>query len=287
MLLEISFFIAIISTPSYCTRLPQSVLWQPVSEEYHHKEKDRHNFAWSDWNDEHDSGYIINKDRDQQKDSTVFNHAVKHESERHAQKSAAGAGKHALAAAEKAASKHIDQASSFGKDIKAKTFGFFDYQYKQPEYHVEQFYTDEKHRQKVGADRLHHALKDHESDTHEASGWGKRGKGYHNDANGFNAHEHGEKFHDSWVDNFHKAFDHESEKDYSKGHQAHKTYHNHDIVPKPPSSPHHHRHHHHHGYHDGWITPYEHDHGHELESWDHPEHDVRGKWSHDWGHGLD
>lgn len=28
---------------------------------------------------------------------------------------------------------------------------------------MEQFYTDEKHRQKTGADRLHHSLKDHES----------------------------------------------------------------------------------------------------------------------------
>uniref|UniRef100_A0A8R1XQB6 Uncharacterized protein n=1 Tax=Onchocerca volvulus TaxID=6282 RepID=A0A8R1XQB6_ONCVO len=273
MLHKISFFVAIISTISYCIRIPRSAAhWQSIPE--HHKGKDGYNVGWNDWNDGHDSGYIIKKDGNQEKDSAIFNHAVKQEAEEHALKSAAGAGKHASAAAEKGASKHIDQASSLGKDIKAKTFGFFDYKYKQPEYHVEQFYTDEKHRQKIGADRLHHALKDHETDAHEASGWGKHGKGYHNDANGLNAHEHGENFHDGWADNFRKGYDHEGEKGYSKGRETHKAYHNHDIVPES--------HHHHHGHHDRWIAPYEYDHGHGPGPWDYP-----AEWRHGWGHGLD
>ncbi|KAL3990097.1 hypothetical protein ACH3XW_30350 [Acanthocheilonema viteae] len=278
MLLKVYFFVAIISNLSYCLRLPRSAgVWQPIPEQ--DKVKDKHNIAWSDWNGGHDSGYVIKKDGHHEKDSETFNHAVKQEAEEHALKSAAGIGKHASAAAEKGAAKHVDEASIHGKDVKAKTFGFFDYQYKQPEYHVEQFYTDEKHRQKTGADRLHHSLKDHESDVHAASGWGKHGKGYHNDASGLKAHEHGGQFHDGWASHVRKGYEHEGEKDYSKGHGAHKGNYHHNIVSEPP----YHHHNHHHGHHDGWSAPYEDGYEHGSGPWDNPAgHDVWDKWHHGW-----
>lgn len=281
MLIKIYFFITIISNISCSLRLPRSALREPISE--YNKEKNKYNIAWADWNGGHDSGYQIKKDGHHEKDLTNFKHAIKEEGEKHALKSATGAGKHALATVEKGASKHLDHASALGKDVKAKTFGFFDYQYKQPEYHVEQFYTDEKHRQKVGTDRLHHTSKDHKSDAHQASGWGKHGKGYHNDAKGLVAHENGGEFHDGWANNFQKGYEHEGEKDYSKGHDIHKGHYHHDT--SPPHLPNHHNHHHHHGNHD---TPYEHSYGHGSGMWDYPaEYDVWGKWRHGWEHGLD
>lgn len=54
-------------------------------------------------------------------------------------------------------------------------------------------------------------------DVHAASGWGKHGKGYHNDANGLKAHEHGGEFHDGWANNIHKGYERDNKKDYSKG----------------------------------------------------------------------
>ncbi|CAG9533820.1 unnamed protein product [Cercopithifilaria johnstoni] len=286
MPLKVCLLIAIIFNLSYCLRLSRSAVWQPIPEQ--DKVKDKHDIAWSDWNDGHDSGYVTKKDGHQEKNSATFNHAVKEEAEEHALKSAAGVGKHASAAAKNGASKHVDQASIHGKDIKAKTFGFFDYQYKQPEYHVEQFYTDEKHRQKSGADRLHHSLKDHESDLHAASGWGKHGKGYHNDANGLKAHKHDGEFHNGWASNIHKEYEHGGEKDYSKGRGAHKGHYHHNIVPASPPPPPYHHHHHHHGHHDEWVAPYEHGYEHGSSPWNNPaEHDGWDKWHHGWEHGLD
>ncbi|EJW72330.1 hypothetical protein WUBG_16761, partial [Wuchereria bancrofti] len=90
-----------------------SALRQPISE--YNKEKNKHDIGWTDWNGGHDSGYAIKKDGHQEKDSVNFKHAIKEEGEKHALKSATGAGKHALATAEKGASKHIDEASTLGK----------------------------------------------------------------------------------------------------------------------------------------------------------------------------
>lgn len=52
---------------------------------------------------------------------------------------------------------------------------------------------------------------------HAASGWDKHGKGYHNDANGLKAHEHGGGFHHGWASDIRKGYEDEGEKDYSKG----------------------------------------------------------------------
>lgn len=86
---------------------------QPIPES--DKVKDRHNLEWNDWSDGHDSGYVIKKDGHGEKNFAKFDHAIKEEAEQHALKSASGIGKHASAAVEKGASKHLDQASVHGK----------------------------------------------------------------------------------------------------------------------------------------------------------------------------
>ncbi|VDN42442.1 unnamed protein product [Gongylonema pulchrum] len=138
----------------------------------HEKEGQGGDLTWADQHDGHDSEYLLDKHAHHQNDETGFGHASKHEAEQHALKSAAGAGKHAAAAAEKAAHKHADKASALGKD------------------------------------------------AHEASGWGKHGKGYHNDAHGSDAHEHGSTRRNGWGNNFYNSYGLNGDKHFSKGLKA-------------------------------------------------------------------
>lgn len=94
-------------------RISRSALWHSPPE--HEKEKRGDDVTWTDLHDGHDSGYMLKKDGHQEKDESRFSQAAKHEVEQHALKSAAGAGKHAAAAAEEGAHKHADQASALGK----------------------------------------------------------------------------------------------------------------------------------------------------------------------------
>lgn len=72
--------------------------------------------------------------------------------------------------------KYVDDASNYNKDVKTKTFGFFDYRYVQPQYHMEQYHTDEKHANKYAGDE-HNAGQQHKdnggyhADGHQ--GYGK------------------------------------------------------------------------------------------------------------------
>ncbi|VDO90252.1 unnamed protein product [Haemonchus placei] len=50
---------------------------------------------------------------------------------------------------------------------KTKSYGYFDYQYVQPQYHVEKFHTDEKHARK------------YDSDTHSAGNQERSNGGYY------------------------------------------------------------------------------------------------------------
>lgn len=273
MLLRVYFFIAIIPGISQCfrtSRIIRSAVHHEIPE--YDKVKDEHDATWNDWHDEHDSGYLLKKYGGYQKGHDVSSHAARNEAEKHGVKSAASAGKHMAAVAEGGTSKHADRASSLGKEVKAKTFGFFDYQYKQPEYHVEQFYSDEKHGRKFGANRLHHALKDHESDSQEASGWGKHGKGYHNDVHGIDAHEHDGKHFDNWANTFHNRYEHSNKKDQSKGHDAERKHYHYDFVP----------HHEHHGWSPNGHSSFGHEDKHGQIWWSRPEH--HDGWGHDWGH---
>lgn len=55
--------------------------------------------------------------------------------------------------------------------MKHKTYGFFDYKYIDPQYHLEQYYTDEKHGTKYGSDAHNAQLKDHAAGEHYGQGY--------------------------------------------------------------------------------------------------------------------
>lgn len=177
------------------------------------------------------------------------------------------------------ASKHADQASTLGKDINTKAFGFFDYRYKQPEYRVEKFYVDEKQASKYDADHLHHTQKDHENDEHESSGWAEHDRGYLNNAHNSDLHEHGFDQRSDWDNDFHKNYEHSNQKDYSKGQNAYREDDHHHFEPEQPHDHYVEEHHH------GWEwAPHEHGYGRGHGWWDgYPEHhDVWGNWQNRW-----
>uniref|UniRef100_A0A914RU23 Uncharacterized protein n=1 Tax=Parascaris equorum TaxID=6256 RepID=A0A914RU23_PAREQ len=93
-----------------------------------------------------------------------YHHNVKTKGEKRTINSTVGVGRNVGAETEDVAIKHADTSSGIGKDVKAKIFGYFNYGYKQPEYHIEEYYSDEKYGQKFGANYHHHrAFDDHSS----------------------------------------------------------------------------------------------------------------------------
>ncbi|VDN58440.1 unnamed protein product [Dracunculus medinensis] len=176
-----------------------------------------HDSKWEDSFGGHDSGYIFKKHSEINNDRHGHYDAGKAENEEHAKILKSGGGKHAVAAAEGGIEKHSDGANARGKDVKAKTFGFFDYFYKQPEYHIEQFYTDEKHGHRFGADHRNKAVKDHSRDLHEAAEWNKQQNRHHSGAFGAETQSHAANEHSNWNHDRHKAYNHEKSQSFAKG----------------------------------------------------------------------
>uniref|UniRef100_A0A0M3HGW7 S8_pro-domain domain-containing protein n=1 Tax=Ascaris lumbricoides TaxID=6252 RepID=A0A0M3HGW7_ASCLU len=119
--------------------------------------------GWAGVHNDHSNGNSNMTKDEHIRGNTGHYHSIKTKGEKHTINSAVGVGRHARTETEDVATKHVITSSGTGKDLKAKIFGYFDYRYKQPEYHIEEYYTDEKYGQKFGANYHHRAIKDHSS----------------------------------------------------------------------------------------------------------------------------
>ncbi|KAK6756212.1 hypothetical protein RB195_014546 [Necator americanus] len=72
---------------------------------------------------------------------------------------------------DKSSNKYSDSASDYGKDVKVKTKGYFDYKYVQPQYHVEKYHSDEKHVKKYGGDAYSKGAKEQEKGDYYSKGY--------------------------------------------------------------------------------------------------------------------
>ncbi|KAL6724835.1 hypothetical protein Aduo_019690 [Ancylostoma duodenale] len=96
--------------------------------------------------------------------------------------------------------------SDYGRNLKTKSYGFFDYRYVRPQYHIEQFHSDEKYSNK------------HASDTFSSGGRQSERGGYHD-----RGHDSYEKEHDSHGD--HKSsFESSEEEQGFKGSDYNRNY---------------------------------------------------------------
>jgi hypothetical protein len=55
-------------------------------------------------------------------------------------------------------------------ESKGKSYGFFNYRWVQPQYHIEEFYTDEHHSKRCNKGAKHHGNAESSHDQHHNAG---------------------------------------------------------------------------------------------------------------------
>ncbi|KHJ81927.1 hypothetical protein OESDEN_18384, partial [Oesophagostomum dentatum] len=68
-------------------------------------------------------------------------------------------------------SRFNEKTRDHGRDVRTKTFGFFNYKYVKPQYHIEEFHSDERHSNKYADDS-------HSSGGRESSRGGYHDRGH-------------------------------------------------------------------------------------------------------------
>ncbi|CAJ0569211.1 unnamed protein product, partial [Mesorhabditis spiculigera] len=116
---------------------------------------------------------------------------------------------------------HAKEDSHFGKDVKTKSTGYFEYKFVQPQYHMEQFHQDEKHGKKYGADS-HDYGKEHYGDgKYDNKGYSKYGKYYAQDGGDHSDYAKENHGHDGHYSQYDKGQKSDNAGYYNQGHAAH------------------------------------------------------------------